>query len=150
MLRDWDYVLQSLATMEGFELGSKISRAMKSTLINKSTNINQSRRTDAEAEAPVLWPPDEKSWLTGKDPDARKNWRQEEKGTTEHEMVGWHHQLNGLEFEQTPRDGEGQGSLVSCSLQLQRVRHNLVTEQQQWFGTYGLERGNNYTKQSQL
>ena len=61
MLRDWDYVLQSLATMEGFELGSKISRAMKSTLINKSTNINQSRRTDAEAEAPVLWPPDEKS-----------------------------------------------------------------------------------------
>ena len=56
-------------------------------------------RTDAEAEAPILWPPDAKSWLTGKDPDAGKDWRQEEKGTTEDEMVGWHHQLDGHEFE---------------------------------------------------
>ena len=56
-------------------------------------------RTDAEAEAPVLWSPDAKSWLTGKDPDAGKDWRQEEKGTTEDEMVGWHHRLNGHEFE---------------------------------------------------
>ena len=56
-------------------------------------------RTDAEAEAPVLWPPDAKNWLTGKDPDAGKDWRQEEKGTTEDEMVGWHHLLDGHEFE---------------------------------------------------
>ena len=57
-------------------------------------------RTDAKAEAPILWPPDSKSWLTGKDPDAGKDWRQEEKGMTEDEMVGWHHRLNGHEFEQ--------------------------------------------------
>ena len=56
-------------------------------------------RTDAEAKTPILWPPDVRNWLTGKDPDAEKDWRQEEKGTTENEMVGWHHQLNGHEFE---------------------------------------------------
>ena len=72
-------------------------------------------RTDAEAEAPILWPPDAKSQLTGKDPDAGKDWRQEEKGMTEDEMVGWHHRLNGHEFEQTLEDSEGQGSLVCCS-----------------------------------
>ena len=72
-------------------------------------------RTDAEAEAPILWPPDAKNRLTGKDPDAGKDWRQEEKGTTEDEMVGWHHWLNGHEFEQAPADGEGQGSLACYS-----------------------------------
>ena len=72
-------------------------------------------RTDAEAETPILWSPDVKSQLTGKDPDARKDWRQEEKGTTEEEMVGWHHWLNGHEFEQTLEDGGGQRSLVCCS-----------------------------------
>ena len=56
-------------------------------------------RTDAEAEAPILWPPDVKNWLTGKDPDAGKDWRLEEKGMTQDEMVGWHHQLNGHEFK---------------------------------------------------
>ena len=55
-------------------------------------------RTDTEAETPILWPPDVKNWLIGKDPDAGKDWRQEEKGTTEDEIVGWHHQLNGREF----------------------------------------------------
>ena len=64
-------------------------------------------RTDAEAEAPILWPPDAKNWLVGKDPDAGKDWRQEEKGTTEDEMVGWHHQLNGHESEQALGNGEG-------------------------------------------
>ena len=68
-------------------------------------------RTDAEAEAPIIWPPDGKSWLTGKDPDAGTYWDQE-KGVTEVEMARWHHQLNGHEFEQTPGDGEGQGALV--------------------------------------
>ena len=69
-------------------------------------------RTDAEAEAPVLWPPDAKSQLVGKDPDAARDWRQEEKGTAEDEMVGWHHRLNRHEFEQTPGDGGGQRSLA--------------------------------------
>ena len=72
-------------------------------------------RTHAETEAPVLWPPDMKSWLTGKDPDAGKERRQGEKGTTEDEMVGWHQRASGHEFEQTPRDGEGQGRLARCS-----------------------------------
>ena len=65
-----------------------------------------------EAKTPTFWPPVAKSQLIWKDPDAGKDWRQEEKGTTEEGMVGWHHQLNGHEFEQTPRDNEGQGSLA--------------------------------------
>ena len=73
------------------------------------------RGTEAEAEAPILWPSDVKNWLIGKDPDAGKGLRQKEKGMTEDEMVGWHHWLNGHEFEQAPGDGEGQGSLVCCS-----------------------------------
>ena len=72
-------------------------------------------RTDVEAEAPVIWPPDGKSWFIGKDLDAGKDWRQEEKGMTEDAMVGWHHWLKEHESEQTPRDGEGQGSLECCS-----------------------------------
>ena len=72
-------------------------------------------RTDAEAEASILGPSDAKSQLIGKDLDAGKNWGQEEKKVTEDEMVGWHYQLNGHEFEQTPGDSEGQGSLVCCS-----------------------------------
>ena len=66
-------------------------------------------RTDAEA--PILWPPDAKNWLTGKDTDAGKDWEQEDKGETEDKMVGWHHQLNGHEFEQTPGDRKRQESL---------------------------------------
>ena len=73
------------------------------------------RRTDAEAEVPILWPPDVKNWLIGKDPDAGKDLGQEEQGTTEDEMVGWHHWLNEHEFEQTLGDSEGQGSLACCS-----------------------------------
>ena len=80
---------------------------------------NQSRifigRTDAEAEVLGLWPPAAKNWLIGKDPDAGKDWRQEEKGMTEDEMVGWHHPLDGHEFEQAPGVGDGQGSLSCCS-----------------------------------
>ena len=72
-------------------------------------------RTDAEAETPILWSPDPKNWLIGKDPDAGKDWRQEEKGKSEDEMVGWHHQTDGHEFEQIPGVGDGQGSLVCCS-----------------------------------
>ena len=71
-------------------------------------------RTDAEAETATLWPSDVKNWLTGKDPDAGKDWRQKEQGMTD-EMVGWHHQLDGHEFEQAPGVGEGQGGLLFCS-----------------------------------
>ena len=69
-------------------------------------------RTDAEAETPVLWPPDAKSWFIGKDSDAGRDWGQEEKGTTKDEMAGWHHRLDGREFEWTPGDGDGQGGLA--------------------------------------
>ena len=72
-------------------------------------------RSNAEAETLILWPPDAKSWLIGKNLDAGKDWGQEDKGTTEHEMVGWHHWINGSEFEQTPGDSEGQESLACCS-----------------------------------
>ena len=86
----------------------------------KGDQTNQSKEifiggTDDEAEeALILWAPDEKSRLIGKKPDAGKDWRQEEKGTTKDEMVGQHHQFNGHEFEQAPGDGEGQGGLACC------------------------------------
>ena len=72
-------------------------------------------RTDVEAETPILWPPHVKSLLIGKDPDAGRDWGQEEKGTTEDEMVGWHHQLDEYGFGWTPEVGDGQGSLACCS-----------------------------------
>ena len=87
-------------------------------------------KTDIEAEAPILWPPYVKSRVTGKDHDAGKDWGQE-KGAKEDEMVGWHHRLNGHEFEQTPRDSERlpkPGMLQS--MKLQRIGHNLANEQQ--------------------
>ena len=71
-------------------------------------------RTDVEAETPILWPPDMKSWLIGKDPDAGKDWGQEEKGMTEDEMAGWHHWFDGCEFEWTPGVGDGQWGLACC------------------------------------
>ena len=72
-------------------------------------------RNDAKAETPVLWPPHVKSWLTGKDSDAGRDWGQEEKGMTEDEMAGWHHRLDVREFEWTLVDGDGQGGLVCCN-----------------------------------
>ena len=71
-------------------------------------------RTDVEAETPILWPPDVKSWFIGKDPDAGKDWGQKEKGMTENEMVGWHHRLNAHGFGWTPGVGDGQGGLACC------------------------------------
>ena len=87
-------------------------------------------RTDAEAETPVLWPADVNNWLIGKDPDAGKDWRQEEKWTTEDEMVGWHHWFDGHEFEQAPGVVYGQGSLLcysSCSCKMSDT-----TERMNW------------------
>ena len=72
-------------------------------------------RTNVEAETLIFWPPDTKNWLIGKDPDAGRDWRQEEKEMTENEVVGWHHWCNGHEFEQAPGVGDGQGSLACCS-----------------------------------
>ena len=83
-------------------------------------------RPDAKAETPVLWPPHAKSWLIGKDPDAGRDWGQEEKGTTE---AGWHHWLDGHEFEWTLGVGDRQGGLASCSSwRSQRIRHTWATE----------------------
>ena len=90
-------------------------------------------RTDVEAETPILWPPDVKNWLIGKDPGAGKDWRQEKKGTTENEMVGWHHQSYGHEFEQALGVGDKQGSLVCCS----------PWGRKEWDMTEGLNNNNN-------
>ena len=105
---------------------NKLEKTLESLLDSKEIKPvnpkgNQSwifiERTDAEAKVPILWPPDMKSWLIRKDPDAGKDRRQEEKGTTEDKdkMVWWHHQLNEHEFEQAPGNGEEQGSLAYCS-----------------------------------
>ena len=85
-------------------------------------------RTDVEAETPVLWPSDVKKWRIWKDPHAGKDWRREEKGTTEDEMVGWHHRLDGHGFGWTPGVGDGQGGLACCSPWGCRVGHYQVTE----------------------
>ena len=118
-----------------------LEKTLESPLDNKIKLVNHKQnqpwifigRTDAEAEAPILGPPDAKSWLIGKDPDAEKDWGQEKNGVTEDEMVRQHHRLNGHEFEQTPGDSEGQGSLLCYvqSMGLQGVRHDLGTEQHQ-------------------
>ena len=83
---------------------------------------------DAKAETPVLWPPGVKSWLIGKDSEAGRDWGQEEKGTTEDEMAGWHHQLDGREFEWTPGVGDGQGGLACWFMGSQTVGHDWATE----------------------
>ena len=77
-------------------------------------------KTDAKAKTPIFWPSDAKNWLIGKDPDSGKDWRQEEKGMTEDEMAGWHHWLDGREFEQALGVGDGQGGLVCCSPRRQK------------------------------
>ena len=87
--------------------------------------------TKTDAEAPILWPPDVNSRLIGKVPDTGKDWRQEEKGMTEDEMVGWHHWLNGHGVEQTLVDGDGQGSLECCSPWGRKVRHDLANSNEQ-------------------
>ena len=111
-------------------------------------------RTDAEAEMPILWPPDVKSWLIWKDRDAGKDWRQEEKGTTEDEMVGWHHWLNGHGFGWTPEVGDGWGDLACCGswgckesdtterLNWTESRHCLNHLNLWWFGTEQIKKEN--------
>ena len=101
-----------------------LEKTLEGTLDYKEVKLvnpqrNQSwifiRRAYAEAETPIIWPPDAKIWLIWKDPDAEKYWRWEEKVTTEDEMIGWHNWLDGHEFEQALGVGDGQGSLACCS-----------------------------------
>ena len=92
--------------------------------------------TDAEAETAILWPPEAKKWLIGKDPDAGKDWRWEEKGMTQDEVVRWHHWLHGHEFEQAQGVGDGQGSLAAVHVGSQRVGHDWVTELTDWGKVY--------------
>ena len=87
-------------------------------------------KTDAEAETPVFWSSDANRWITGKDPDAGKDWGQKGNRASEGEMAGWHHQCNGHELGQTPGDGQRQRPGVLQSMRLRRVRHDWVTEQQ--------------------
>ena len=103
-----------------------------------------SGRTDVES--PKLWPVDVKNWLIGKDPDAGKDWGKEENGVTEDEMVVWHQQLNGHEFEQSPGDNEGQCCMVCCSPCGHGVGHNLVTKQQQSLPKFLWEHISNFTR----
>ena len=146
---DWSNLAAAAAAVCMWELEHKESRAAKNwcfwTVVLEKTlespldckevqpvnpKGNQSwifiGRTDAEA--PILWPPDMKNWLLGKDPDAGKEWRQEKKGMMANEMVGWHHRFNGHEFEQALAVGDGQGGLACCSPWGCRVRYYWATE----------------------
>ena len=99
-------------------------------------------RTDAKAETPILWPLDAKSWLIWKDPDAGKDWGQEEKGTTEDELVGRHHRLNGHEFEWTLGVDDGQGGLVCCSPWGHKELE--TTDQLTWSEQFSMAENSNY------
>ena len=124
-------------------LNSGVGKTLESLLDCKETQPvhckgNQSwifiGRTDAEAETPILWPPDVKNQLIWKDPDAGKNWRWEEKGTRENEMAGWHHWLNGHESAWTPGVGDGQEGLACCSPWVTKSRARLSN----WTEIYGM------------
>ena len=95
------------------------------------------RRTDAEAKTPIFWPPYGKNWLIWKDPNAGKDWRWDEKGMAEDEMVGWHHWLNGYGFKWTPGVGDGQGSLACCSSWGRKELD--TTEQLNWLTDWAFE-----------
>ena len=98
-------------------------------------------RNDAKVETPVLWPPHAKSWLIGKDCDAGRDWGQEEKGTTEDEMAGWHHLLDGRESQWTPGVGNGQGGLACCNSwgckESDTTERLIWSETQFWFSLFG-------------
>ena len=111
--KNWGFETAVLKTLESPL--DQTSKEIKPVYLKGNQSWIFIGRTDAEAKAPILWPFDVKNWHIGKDPDAGKDWRQEEKGTTEDELVGWHHRLDGHEYEQTPGDAEGQESLECCS-----------------------------------
>ena len=112
---------QSLPASESFPISQQ--------MVTETKNIHQPYFHHYLPKlTPVLWPPHAKSWLTGKDSDAGRDWGQEEKGTTEDEMAGWHHRLDGRESEWTPGDGDEQGGLVCCDSWGRRVGHGWATE----------------------
>ena len=123
--------------IDAFELWCwrRLLRVPWTTILKEIQSCIFIRKADIEAEVPILWPSDAKSWLLGKDPDAGKDWRQEEKGMTEDEMVGWHHQLDWHEIEQAPGVGDGQGSLACCSPQ--SCKNSDKTEWLNWLNWYG-------------
>ena len=132
--KSWTIRKVECRRIDAFEPGEK---TLESPLDCKETQPVHSKgdqswvfigRPDVEAETPILCPPDAKSWLIGKGPDAGKDRRQEERGTTEHEMVGWHHWLDGHGFGWTPGFGDGQGSLACCDAWGRRVGHDWATE----------------------
>jgi len=110
-LSDWSDLIWSVGEDSCEPLGQQDQTSQSS---RKST-LYIHWRTDAKAEPPILWPPEAKIQLIRKDPDAGKDWGQEEKGATEDKMIGWYHQINGQEFDQTLGDSEGQGRLACCS-----------------------------------
>ena len=120
----WTVKRAELRRIDAFELCVVLEKTLESPLDCKEIQPVHSKgdqpwvffgRNDAKAETPVLWPPHAKSWLTGKDPDAGRDCGQEEKGTTEDEMAGWHHRLNGPEFKWTPGVGVGQAGRACCN-----------------------------------
>ena len=120
-----------------------LEKTLQSPLDSKEINPINSKGNQpwiyigrTEAEIPVLWPPDEKSWLIRKDPDDGKDWEQEKQAVEDEITVRWHHRLNGHEFEQTLRDGEGEKPGIRSPWGSQKVRHNLVTEQKQYTHTH--------------
>ena len=129
---NWTIKKAECQKIDAFEL--RCWRRLESPLDFKPVNPKEYQswiffvRTDAKAETPILWPPDAKNQLFGKDPDAGKDWRLEEKGMREDKMVGWHHRLNRHELEQAPGVGDGQASLACCSPWGRRVGHDWVTE----------------------
>ena len=120
----WTLVLKTLLESLGLQ-GDQPGNLKE----NQSWLFTGGTDAEAEAEAPILWLPAAKNQLTGKDSDVEKDSKQEEKGMTEDEKVGWHHWLNGHEFEQALGDGKGQGSLTCCSPWSHKVRHDWATEQ---------------------
>ena len=130
VLKDWCFWAMLLEKTLESPLGSK---EIKPVNLKGNQSWIFIGRTNAEAETPVIWPPVGKNWLTGKDPDAGKDWRQEKKGMTEDDMVGWHHRLNGHESEQAPAVGDRQGSLV-CWDSRGRKKSD-TTEQLNWTET---------------
>ena len=141
-ITSWEMDGETVETMSDFIfLGSKITAEspLDCREIQSVHPKDQSwvfiGRTDVEAETPVLWPPHAESWLVGKDPDAGRDWGQEEKGMTEDEMAGWHHPLDGHEFEWTPGVCDGQGGLVFCDSRGRKESD--TTEWLNWTELYG-------------
>ena len=123
----WELDYKESWALKNWCFWTVVVKTLESPLDSKEIKLFNPNGVSPDAEAPVLWPPDVKNWIIGKDPDAGKDWMQEDKGMTESEMAGWHHRLNGHEFEPAPWAGDGQGSLARCS-----CKELDMTEQLNW------------------